>query len=177
MDKTYTPEELAKLWKVSTMTIYKLLGQQKIPHFRVGRAYRMTPEHLRQYALHTGNASLFTATTTPIVPPAAKQFVQLIKKAPAEKRKNIQLVRLFGSYARGTPHSDSDIDVLVVAKRLDQLTEDWLIRLCEQAMEMGGYEELLSLITWSTAHWERNERLKTPIFESIASEGITLWPT
>lgn len=176
MDKTYTPEELAKLWKVSTMTIYKLLGQQKIPHFRVGRAYRMTSEHLQQYVLRTGNSSLFTPATTAIIPPAAKQFVQLIKDAPAAKKDNIQLARLFGSYARGTPHSESDIDLLVVAKRLDQPTEDWLIRLCEQAMEMGGYEELLSLITWSTAHWERNEQLKTPIFESIASDGITLWP-
>lgn len=173
MDKTYTPEELAKLWKVSTMTIYKLLGQQKIPHFRVGRAYRITQEQLKQYMQSSGIGIKFA----PIIPPAAQQFVQLLEKSPAAKRKNIQLVRLFGSYARGTPNADSDIDLLVVAATLDQSIDDWLIHLSERAMALGDYEELLSLLTMSTEHWERNQRLKTPIYESITDEGITLWST
>lgn len=55
----YTPEELAQLWKVSTMTIYKLIRQNKIPHFKVGRSYRISEEGARIYMEREGNLLLF----------------------------------------------------------------------------------------------------------------------
>lgn len=39
-----TAQQLAAIWGVSTMTIYRMAKKGEIPSIRVGRAYRFDPE-------------------------------------------------------------------------------------------------------------------------------------
>ncbi|MBI5299893.1 MAG: excisionase family DNA-binding protein [Deltaproteobacteria bacterium] len=177
MNTLYTPEELAKLWKVSKMTIYKLLSQNKIPHFKVGKAYRIPQDHLDLYMKKEGNLASFDPLPTHTIPKVAENFVTLLKKEPIGQIKNVVKIILFGSYARGTPHADSDVDLLLVVKILDSKTEHWVASLSDKAMAANDYTLLLSVLRMSEAHWQKQQALQTPLFEEIKKEGILLWPT
>ena len=176
MDKIYTPEELAQLWKVSLLTIYKLLGQNKIPHFRVGRAYRIPEDFLQSYMEQEGNLAQFQQKLGKGIPKVAQYFIDLLQKEPKEKLDNVLEVKLFGSYARGEATKDSDIDLVMVLKNYDSNEDRWVASLSDFAMEKGGYDDLLSVLRMSNEHWKEQQRLKTPLYEEIEKDGILLWP-
>lgn len=176
MSIIYTPEELAKLWKVSKMTIYKLIGQNKIPHFKVGRSYRIPEEHLKAYAEREGNLGKFLLKKNPVVPEVARHFIDLLKKEPKAKQKNVLEVKLFGSYARGEETKDSDVDLFILFEKVDRGIEHWIYHLDELAMEAVDYNDFLSPLLMEQEHWKKQERLKTPLFRAIEQNGILLWP-
>lgn len=177
MDKIYTPEELAKAWKVSLLTVYKLLNQNKIPHFRVGRAYRIPQNYLEFYMQREGNIGFFEQDRPILFPREIEILLTQIKKEPRQKRENILEVRLFGSYARGNTSTDSDIDILMVVKKLDSKTDRWIAKLSEKVMADSNYHHLLSILRLSKGHWEKHRRLKSPLYEEIERDGKLLWPT
>lgn len=45
----YTLIEVAKMLKISRMTIYRLVHERKIPHIRVGDTYRITQATLNRW--------------------------------------------------------------------------------------------------------------------------------
>lgn len=176
MSIIYTPEELAKVWKVSTMTIYKLIGQNKIPHFRVGRALRIPEEHLQAYAEREGNLAKFLSKKSSVIPEVAQHFLDLLKKESKSKQKNVLEVKLFGSYARSEATKDSDVDLFVLLEKQDRNAEHWVYHLNELAMEAVDYNDFLSPLMMEQEHWKKQERLKTPLFRAIEQDGILLWP-
>lgn len=179
MNPAYSPEELAKEWKVSTMTIYKLLSKGVLPHFRVGRHYRIPADYLDAYMRKTGNLDQFAPVAglpRVEIPRAAEDFVQLVKQSPAELLQNVVTITLFGSYARGTPHGDSDIDVLLIVRTLNRKVQEWVATLSDQAMSQGNYSELLSVMRMSESHWKTQRTLATPLYRAVTGEGVTLWP-
>ena len=172
----YSPEELAELWKVSTMTIYKLLGENKIPHFRVGRSYRIPTQYLEHYMFREGNLERFAPHPSSLLPNAVRYFLELLNKEPKKKQNNVIEILLYGSYARGSAGIDSDIDLLMVVKKLDSQVEEWVANLSDRAMASVDYGEFLSILRMSEKHWKKQEKLKTPLFEEIRKDGIVLWP-
>lgn len=46
---TYTVAELAKHWKVSPMTIYRMLDRKELPGFKIGTAWRITARTVAAY--------------------------------------------------------------------------------------------------------------------------------
>lgn len=172
----YTPEELAQLWKVSTMTIYKLINQNKIPHFKVGRSYRIPEEYLQAYLQKEGNLKAFALAGKPKIPEVVIHFLDLLKKEPQDKQKNVLEVRLFGSYARGEATKDSDVDLLMILENYSSGENHWVASLSDLAMEKVDYNDLLSVMRMSKEHWEEQKRLETPLYEEIEKDGILLWP-
>lgn len=179
MNPTYSPEELAQEWKVSTMTIYKLLSKGVLPHFRVGRHYRIPADYLDAYMRQTGNLDRFARVASHPrikIPKAADTFVKLVKKESDAARKNIISITLFGSCARGTETNESDIDVLIIVRKLDRRVQAWVADLSDRAMAAGDYSEFLSVMRMSEAHWRQQKKLATPLYKTVSQEGIVLWP-
>ncbi len=176
MNKIYTPEELAATWKVSLLTIYKLLGQNKIPHFKVGRAYRIPEDFLQSYMEREGNLSQFLKKPEKMLPKVAQYFIDFLQKEPKEKQENVLEIRLFGSYARGEATKDSDVDLIMIMENYDFDADRWVASLSDLAMEKGDYNDLLSVLRMSKEHWEKQQQLKTPLYEEIEKDGILLWP-
>lgn len=56
----YTPEEVAKILKISKGTVYDLLKKGKIPSYRVGKKMRISPTDLEAYTNPTNPASRVT---------------------------------------------------------------------------------------------------------------------
>lgn len=48
-EKVYTPETLAQEWGCSTGQVRRLCRQGRLRHFRLGKLYRIRPEHVREF--------------------------------------------------------------------------------------------------------------------------------
>jgi predicted nucleotidyltransferase len=80
-------------------------------------------------------------------------------------------VILFGSYARGDAHQDSDLDLLVVEKEISDPTAEY-VRLREALGSMGVGVDLL---LYPEAEFERRrEWCSTPVYWAVR-EGKVLY--
>lgn len=162
-DTYYTPEELAKRFKLSISTIYNLIDKGEIPSIKLGKCYRIPQKELGRYLKLTGKE------LTPIV----YRFADLIRSSSANK--DVVDIILYGSYARGDYGVDSDIDILVILKKTSADVRDVVAGVSDEAMSLSGYEDFLSTIQMSLDQWKHASELHTPFYNSITKEGISIW--
>lgn len=164
----YSPEDLAKKFKVSLSSIYKLIRSGELPHIRLGKIYRIPVSDLQNYL-----SAKKSRSTRGKIPEAAKNFIRLIEHSPLSK--NIKEVRLFGSYARGDYHPDSDVDLLIILKEKSFSASKNITELSEKAMEEIDYKDLLSIHEMSEKEWVFMSQKKYLLAQVIEEEGLTLW--
>lgn len=171
----YSPEDLAKKFKISLSSIYKLIRSNELPHIRLGKVYRIPASNLQSYLSSKESPTLRSPISKGQVkiPEVTKNFIQFIEKSSLSK--NVKEIYLFGSYARGDYHLQSDVDLLVILKSRDLKITQWLEDIAEKAMEKVDYEELLSFHIYSLDEWEKMISDKYPLSQSIQEEGILLW--
>lgn len=174
IETIYTPEEVAKRLKLSVATIYKLISEDAFPYFRVGKCYRIPANAITSYMMREGNLARFAASG-PITPKSALNFVRLIEGSE-EAKKNVAAVIMFGSFARGTAQSESDIDLLVLLKKNSISIQSKISELSSEAMEECDFDEFLSPVKMSVEHWKELKESGSPLYEEIQKEGIILWP-
>ena len=76
----------------------------------------------------------------------------------------------FGSRARGTDTSESDLDVCVVLERMDEAVDRVVM---EIAWEVGFDSDLvISTVTYSRDEFERGPLSESPLVRSILRQGI-----
>lgn len=99
------------------------------------------------------------------------QLTEQIRKAVYSVEPDAKIF-LYGSYARGDFHKESDIDLLVLVKK-DKLSnqEEKAIRysLYEIEIDLGT---IISPIIYTENNWEK--RSITPLYESIQTDGVQL---
>lgn len=87
--------------------------------------------------------------------------------------KQIDLIELFGSKARGDDDKDSDIDLLLIIKKKNRKLID---RIYDVVIDIDlNYELDISLKIFSKVEYNRLCRLQTPFMQNIADEGVLLW--
>lgn len=88
---------------------------------------------------------------------------------------NTQVIRivLYGSYARGTNTSESDVDVaLLLNGNLNESTED---KLSDLIVDLNlKYDKVFSVIDIDYAVFKKWEKV-TPFYKNVNKEGIVLW--
>lgn len=111
-----------------------------------------------------------TGTSLPqLVELAARRYAAALRD---RYRDDVVLVRLFGSYARGEAHEDSDVDIAVVLEDLDFPTERDVIDL---ATTIGWDFELdLAPNAFDRDTYEKWRRQQRPLVMDIEREGIAL---
>ena len=86
-----------------------------------------------------------------------------------------QVIRivLYGSYARGTNTSESDVDVaLLLNGNLNEKTED---KLSDLIVDLNlKYDKVFSVIDIDYAVFKKWEKV-TPFYKNVNKEGIVLW--
>ena len=88
---------------------------------------------------------------------------------------NTQVIRivLYGSYARGTNTSESDVDIaLLLNGNLNKSTED---KLSDLIVDLNlKYDKVFSVIDIDYAVFKKWEKI-TPFYKNVNKEGIVLW--
>lgn len=170
----FTPEEIAEKLKLSTATVYKLIGQDNLPHFRIGKSYRIPASSFEAFVMSEGNLARFSKREQQL-PAAATRFVKLVRAAPDVVQRQVLAIVLFGSYARGDFTEGSDIDLLVIVKRVDKDIEQQIAAFSSDAMADGDFDEFLSPVRMSLSHWNFLAENGSPLYDEIKREGIVLW--
>ena len=81
-------------------------------------------------------------------------------------------VRLFGSRARGAGTEESDIDVLVIVRKLDR---DVSRRIAEESLEVDlAYDTNVSATVMSTEEYETHQRWRTLFYRNVERESVPL---
>ena len=81
-------------------------------------------------------------------------------------------VRLFGSVARGTDTSDSDIDILVLVESDDRETTDILM---DVAVDINlDYDVVIAPIIMTDSHYANPLFRETAFFHALEHEGVSL---
>jgi uncharacterized protein len=105
-----------------------------------------------------------------IAPPTiAQQYARWLRQCFGGR---LVLIQLFGSYARGEAHEESDVDVLVVVRDLGRAEK---LAAMEQAAEVAlGQGVTVNALIMSTEEHERLRALESRLVLDIDSEGIGL---
>ena len=69
---SYTPEEVAKILKISRFTVYELIKRGELTAYRIGRKVRVEPADLEQYKLKAKGCP--KVTNSPMVRPVESYF-------------------------------------------------------------------------------------------------------
>jgi uncharacterized protein len=109
------------------------------------------------------------------VPMSARHFVKVLEHAPQKVRQEFVSVILFGSYARGEQHEDSDVDLLVLVKKLSKSMYTLISQWSTDAMEATGYQELLVAIPRAEAYWQQLQKQGVLFAREVQRDGIVLW--
>lgn len=104
-----TVKEVAEYLKLSTMMVYKLAQEGKIPSVKIGRVWRFERDSIDKWLKESK-----LETTDPV----SQTIMDFSSKIKETFKDNLSRIMLFGSYARGDAKEGSDIDILVVLKKI-----------------------------------------------------------
>ncbi|KPL17071.1 MAG: hypothetical protein AMS26_02185 [Bacteroides sp. SM23_62] len=98
-----------------------------------------------------------------------QHIIKLIHNRILEKDPAAEVI-LYGSHARGTPHKESDWDILILLKNVTvdkRIEQSFRHHLFDLELEIG---EPISVFVYSKKDWE-NKYYITPFYKSIKREG------
>lgn len=86
-DKSYTTEEVAKLLRISKLTVYDLIKKGELPAYRVGRQMRVDASDLDAYKVKAKGE--YTKQAAPVMPAAVHANEQVQRTGQSTKTRNI----------------------------------------------------------------------------------------
>lgn len=98
-----------------------------------------------------------------------KSLQSIVKKIIAHYHPD--KVVLFGSYAWGKPHADSDVDLFIIKKTRKPTLE----RIREVDELLADRDIALDVLVYTPAQVERRLKLNDPFIRSIVSRGKVLY--
>lgn len=115
---------------------------------------------------------LMAEVHAPPAPLARTVVAELARELRQRYGQAVREVRLFGSFARGGAHEDSDVDVDVV---LDHADFDTRRKLIDLATEVGlPHDLLLSPTVFDRETYERWRAQERPLVMDIERDGVPL---
>jgi uncharacterized protein len=86
---------------------------------------------------------------------------------------NLDRVLLFGSRARGDYHEDSDIDVMVVLKKIDSFLECW-DKIGEIAYAVSFDSNRPVVVSALLCQTQDLDQAETPLRQNVVREGVAI---
>ena len=164
--KWMTVNQVADYLQLSTMMVYKLAQDGKIPSSKIGRVWRFEQGEIDRW-LQQKSGGGQVSKEEKVVSEILQDFVKELKKKFSD---NFFQVLLFGSHARGEATEESDIDVLVV---LNTIADFWKMFSEIEKISYGVTFEKNQPKVLSVVLIDKNEFLtgNSPLLLNIREEG------
>lgn len=117
------------------------------------------------------SSTVTSRPASPLVQQMTEQFARKLRERFGER---VLSIRLFGSYAKGGAHENSDIDVAVVLDRLDWPTKREVIDIAVEVEEPWDFAISLMPATFDRATYELWREQERALVLDIEREGIPL---
>ena len=115
---------------------------------------------------------LYHAFMEPLPPPIAAAIAVLRCLLEARFGERLTAFRLFGSWAWGLPHAESDVDLCIV---VDGLTHRQHVEIMELAADRAIERDLdLSPMVWSSERFQRGFEVEQRLVGDIVEKGLSL---
>lgn len=169
MKEWITVAEVARYLKLSDMMIYKLAQAGEIPAAKIGNRWRFDRDEIDDYvSSQKGNRRQSSITIPAPIRDVVDRFQQKLKKTFGERLAHLLI---FGSWARGDQREGSDIDCLVVLRKIEHHPLDDQ-RANKVAYEAGFEQEPVFVITCVVMSLEEFEKGSHPLLINIRKEGL-----
>ena len=110
---------------------------------------------------------------SPVIPAEVARMVREFRRRLQEQLgSELHDVRLFGSYARGTAHEASDVDVLVVLERLDYRKQRNVLDIAGDLFVETNI--LLSPTVFEIATYRKHVEQRRPLASEIEQQGLRI---
>jgi uncharacterized protein len=110
------------------------------------------------------------STLSPVVTSALERFRARLAERFGER---LREVTLYGSYARGSAHDESDVDVFVVVDDLDDNEADEVSRIAYFVDAEPGHQWAgLSPLAYDTRHAAEMRAREKLLMQDIARDGV-----
>ncbi|MEL6721514.1 MAG: nucleotidyltransferase domain-containing protein [Bacteroidota bacterium] len=104
------------------------------------------------------------------IQPILADFIEIIQTHYGEE---LHSILLYGSYARGESHEESDIDILVVLDRIDIDVYEEVTDIVSLVYELDlKYNKILSVFPVSITYWEQGDSF---FLDQVKKDKISLW--
>ena len=110
-----TVKEVAKYLKLSEMMVYKLAQRGEIPASKIGSAWRFSETEIDRWMIREARSSQQDLQLPKPIRAVIEDFATTLKNNFGG---DFLSLIIFGSYARGEADSDSDLDLLIVLKKI-----------------------------------------------------------
>jgi UTP:GlnB (protein PII) uridylyltransferase len=112
--------------------------------------------------------------TTPIAADLANLLVSLRHELHSALGDNLERAILYGSHARGDARPDSDVDVLVVLRRTDEVVQETVHRIAYRLMWERDFRYLLALNIMDAGHYSLLRDHQSSYLRHVEREGQPL---
>ncbi len=114
----YTLDEISGHLKVSQASLYKLAQSGEIPAVKIGRNWRFDPQEVDEWLIHKHS----TKKKRFPFDESLKTFYKALQEYFGERLLGLWL---FGSWARNEATKESDVDLMIVLKTIDNFSKDF----------------------------------------------------
>ncbi|MBI2336214.1 MAG: helix-turn-helix domain-containing protein [Deltaproteobacteria bacterium] len=161
-----TVQEVAKYLRLSPEMIYKVIQQENLPAIRIGSSVRIPREEFNTWIQ---NQKISAKKMN--LPQSYLALVQSFqKKLKFHYKDQFVALYIYGSWARGEAHKESDLDTFVVLKKLkDKWKEKRVIEKIAYAVSFGA--NIPVVISVGLASESDFLHRKDPLFIRIREEG------
>ncbi|HEY3352130.1 MAG TPA: nucleotidyltransferase domain-containing protein [Polyangia bacterium] len=104
--------------------------------------------------------------------PVMAALAEFKRRLVARFGDRVERVTLFGSYARGEQHEESDVDVLVVIRDVTGLEQSAVARLGGELLTERGVDVMP--VVFSPEAWADLEGRELLVAEDVAREGVAV---
>jgi len=114
-DRWLSVDEIALHLGIKRDTVYKWISERQMPGHKIGRLWKFKKMEVDEWVTLEGGKDLPPPRKERALTPFQDTIIQLLNEhtADMDHRFSVKKIGLFGSFARGTPDDQSDVDLLV----------------------------------------------------------------
>jgi predicted nucleotidyltransferase len=88
---------------------------------------------------------------------------------------NLERMTLYGSQARGDALPDSDVDILIVLRQVDESAQEIIHQIAYRLMWERDFQHLLALNIMDNRHYHLLRDRRSAYLNNVEREGQLLW--